>query len=628
MKRILTRVPMRADLAGGTLDLWPIYLFQERACTVNVAISYHAECEVTRIDDDHAIEVALLDLDYRQRYESFQELSNDPKTALVFRVLDHFRLTGVRVATRSDAPRGSGLGASSALSVALLSGVSEIVGQPLDSEDLIILVRDLETRLLGIPAGIQDYYPPVYGGLAALHLEAGRVVRQPLPTPLSELAASMVIHYSGVSHFSGTNNWEIYKRFLDGDEHVRTSLARIAETAGWMEDALNNHDLQLAGKLLSEEWRLRRELAGDISTPEIDRIVSIAERNGAHGAKVCGAGGGGCVVMLVEPNRREELIEQLSEAPGFTVPAAPVPYGLETSSPEDSLTSRAQASWKIRPSDPGQTIDELWMKDDGADATRPYLVADASITFDASRRGAVHTAERHYVVPIRGEADRVEWALLRPFEEGAVELVSMPPTTSPDARSVEAAVRVAHEAAAELPEQIAEQESLRLLHNASLGLLSQPEEREEDFIERCLELAREKASPEYERMESTFRLKIEQVRERYEKEHRDSVAEEDENERSESKSSAFPWGQIVHDILSGREPSTLAPSNPMESDLIAKIERHQKSWTRDLEQFHEEIRRSASDVETAEISPNASEIQLVRYVIVWAAGIDSFPPID
>src|SRR5437899_2506431 len=84
----------------------------------------------------------------------------------------------------------------------------------------IFLVRDLETRLLGVPAGIQDYYPPVYGGLAALHLEPGAPVRHAISLPVAELAQHFILHYTGVSHFSGTNNWEMYKREVEGKKKI------------------------------------------------------------------------------------------------------------------------------------------------------------------------------------------------------------------------------------------------------------------------------------------------------------------------------------------------------------------------------------------------------------------------
>ena len=176
MKKVTVRAPVRADLAGGTLDLWPLYLFHPGARTVNVAISYYAESEVAETGDS-GIEIHLTDQQYEQRYESLHEIAADPKAALVYRVLEHFHLSGIRITTRTDAPRGSGLGGSSALTITLVRALSELSGNPIEEDDLIALVRDLETRLIGVPAGIQDYYPPVYGGLAAIHLNPGAVIR-------------------------------------------------------------------------------------------------------------------------------------------------------------------------------------------------------------------------------------------------------------------------------------------------------------------------------------------------------------------------------------------------------------------------------------------------------------------
>ncbi|HEY8712078.1 MAG TPA: galactokinase, partial [Thermoanaerobaculia bacterium] len=113
MKKVTVRAPVRADLAGGTLDLWPLYLFHPGSRTVNVAISFYAESEVVETGDG-AIDLHLSDLGYRQRYESMQELSADPKAALIYRLVEHFHLNGISITTRTDAPRGSGLGGSSA----------------------------------------------------------------------------------------------------------------------------------------------------------------------------------------------------------------------------------------------------------------------------------------------------------------------------------------------------------------------------------------------------------------------------------------------------------------------------------------------------------------------------------
>src|SRR5512140_720252 len=287
MNKVIVRAPVRADLAGGTLDLWPIYLFHPGSRTVNVAISYYAESEVSQTGDG-AIEIQLSDQQYRQRYESLGELARDPKAALVYRAIEHFHLTGIHITTRTDAPRGSGLGGSSALTITLVRALAEIAGKSVDGDDLVFLVRDLETRLLGVPAGIQDYYPPVYGGLAALHLEPGVPVRHPIAIPIHDLASHFLLHYSGVSHFSGTNNWEMYKRQIEGKKKTQRGFARIAESATEMERALAAGDFKAAGDALAHEWENRKALIEGITTPEVDAAVAAAIGAGAWAGKVCG----------------------------------------------------------------------------------------------------------------------------------------------------------------------------------------------------------------------------------------------------------------------------------------------------------------------------------------------------
>src|SRR5437660_6744151 len=144
MKKVTVRAPVRADLAGGTLDLWPLYLFHPGSRTINVAISYHAESEVAETGDDAItinLDVNLIGQQYEQRYQSIHELAADPKAALIHRALEHFHLPGLRITTRTDAPRGSGLGGSSALTITLVRALSEYVGAQVPRADPIVLVR-------------------------------------------------------------------------------------------------------------------------------------------------------------------------------------------------------------------------------------------------------------------------------------------------------------------------------------------------------------------------------------------------------------------------------------------------------------------------------------------------------
>src|ERR1051326_7900147 len=334
MKKIIVRAPVRADLAGGTLDLWPIYLFHPGSRTVNVAISYYAESEVCETGE--GIEIHLTDQQYRQRYESLKDVAADPKAALIFRALEHFHLSNVQITTRTDAPRGSGLGGSSALAITLVRALSELAGHALEGDDLINLVRDLETRLLGVPAGIQDYYPPVYGGLAALHLEPGVPVRHAISLPVAELAQHFVLHYTGVAHFSGTNNWEMYKREVEGKKKIHKGFAKIAATSIEMERALESGDMEAAGRALAKEWENRKALIDGISTPEIDAGIAAAAAAGAWGGKVCGAGGGGCIVFLTPKEKREDVIRALGNVEGRVLDVQPVAHGMTVQVEDDT----------------------------------------------------------------------------------------------------------------------------------------------------------------------------------------------------------------------------------------------------------------------------------------------------
>src|SRR5207237_5991544 len=262
------------------------------------------------------------------RDASVPELAAEPKAALIHCALEHFHLPGLRITTRTDAPRGSGLGGSSALAITLVRALSELAGEPVQGDDLIALVRDLETRLIRVPAGIQDYYPPVYGGLMAIHLNPGAVVRHPIRLPVDRLAEHMLLHYTGVAHFSGTNNWDICKSQIDGKKKVHKGLDKIAESSIEMEKALESGDMEAAGAALDHEWQNRKALIEGISTPEIESAIAAAIDAGAWAGKVCGAGGGGCIVFLLPPEARDDIRRALAEVPGRVLEATPVPHGL------------------------------------------------------------------------------------------------------------------------------------------------------------------------------------------------------------------------------------------------------------------------------------------------------------
>jgi D-glycero-alpha-D-manno-heptose-7-phosphate kinase len=198
-----------------------------------------------------------------------------------------------------------------------------LTGRGYDLEKLREVVQNIEAQVIRVPTGSQDYYPAMYGGVAALELSPAGIRRTALPVSPAELNSRFVLAYTGAPRNSGINNWEVMKAHIDRDRAVHRNFDRIACIANCMRDALERRDWDDAGRLLREEWSHRRRNSPGISTPLIDRLVMATRRAGAFGAKACGAGGGGCVVFLVEPDARG-AVEREIEANGAQVLKAAV----------------------------------------------------------------------------------------------------------------------------------------------------------------------------------------------------------------------------------------------------------------------------------------------------------------
>lgn len=621
MKNVSVRVPVRVDLAGGTLDLWPLYLFHPGARTINVAVSLFAECAISP-RSDAAIEVRLEDDEYQRVYESIGEMADDARVALVARAVEHFHATGLTIVTRTEAPRGSGLGGSSALAIALVRALAEFAGSPVDGEELIALVRDLETRLLGIPAGIQDYYPAVYGGLGTLHLEPGRTARHAMRFPLGELAEMLIVHYTGVSHFSGTNNWEIYKRHLDGDAEVRKGLETIAHAAVALEKALDALDPAAAGAALGEEWKARRALIDGVSTPQIDKAIRAATKAGAWGGKVCGAGGGGCLVFLAPKEARAAVIEAVTKTGGRTLDLAPVATGLVIDSPE--VVQRSFSfSRRPRAGSGDDQLQQLFLVTRHEGPYKPYLFVEGLVTFEDGPLGVHHEVERARIAPIDVARERIDWSAGRAIDTGRLTLTADRDTTremsvSPDDERLASALADAENGFREF---LAETERLIVFENPGFEMVSEAGENREMFVARCLERASEKTSELADRLESTFRRRIDQIRERTE---RDIREREERNEASgvDSQGDAgIGWGQELYNITTGKGASPREADSPEEADFMEKIALVQKQWERELEVARAELEAQARLVEEIAITPQHKGIEIARAVLLWAPRI-------
>ncbi|MBL8148492.1 MAG: GHMP kinase [Blastocatellia bacterium] len=308
---IVTSAPTRIDLAGGTVDLWPLYLFHPGAQTINFAISLYANCRLeARLDQ--RIQLISKDTEKLVEASGLRDLKEDQELDLLVRLVKFFAPEGgFTLTTECLAPAGSGLGGSSALNIAVCAALNAFVCRGFTKEELLTIAQNIETQVIKVPAGLQDYYPPMYGGLASIALGVEGVKRQEIGLSLQTLNERVVLCYTGKPHFSGTNNWEIYKKHIDGDKELFQRFDKIRDITASMQIALKTGDMETVAELLNREWQERKLLSPGVSTEIIEKLIEEASKAGSIGAKVCGAGGGGCITFIVDSGRKEAVEEVL-----------------------------------------------------------------------------------------------------------------------------------------------------------------------------------------------------------------------------------------------------------------------------------------------------------------------------
>ncbi len=328
--RIAAKAPCRVDIAGGTLDIWPLYLYHPGAVTVNFAISRFQSCVIeTRADSRIVVQPEAGGS--AEVFDSHEALCRTSRyrVPLAAYLLRFFKPAGgLDIRTDSEAPLGAGIAGSSTLIIALVSALNRLNKSGYSLEQLREISQNIEAQIIRVPTGSQDYYPAMYGGVNAIELGPDGIRRKAIHVDPEDLDERMVLAYTGVPRNSGINNWEVMKSHIDGDRRVHRNFDRIAAIARGMRGALEKSDWKEAGRLLREEWAHRRKNAPGITTPLIDRLVESTRRAGATGAKACGAGGGGCVFFLVERGAKDRVSAAIEREGATVLPIRVVRHGV------------------------------------------------------------------------------------------------------------------------------------------------------------------------------------------------------------------------------------------------------------------------------------------------------------
>jgi D-glycero-alpha-D-manno-heptose-7-phosphate kinase len=318
---IESSAPTRVDLAGGTIDIWPLYLFHPGAATVNFATSLRAHCQIKTRDDGR---IVLESRDRKVAFETslaaIEDLIREERLELISKLVHFFKpTTGFHLIANSLAPAGAGMGGSSALAIACIGALNRLVGDRHDPHKFIAIAANIETTVIRVPAGFQDYYSAQYGGVSAIHFGAGGIQREPVEVDAAKLEDRIAICYTGEPRLSGTNNWEIFKRHIDGDPELFELFDGIRDSAVRMRKALLADDWSEVSATMRTAYPNRKRLAPGVTTPQMERLVEKALANGAEAAKVCGAGGGGCIAFLCAEGRKNDVEHALRSEDGAEV---------------------------------------------------------------------------------------------------------------------------------------------------------------------------------------------------------------------------------------------------------------------------------------------------------------------
>jgi D-glycero-alpha-D-manno-heptose-7-phosphate kinase len=332
--KVSVTVPTRIDLAGGTLDVYPLYLFEDGGLTLNAAISVYGHVTVEERADAR-IHIRSKDAGAGETFASLDEMRAQlgGPLDLVKKALRFYKpCRGLNLFLHSEAPRGSGLGASSALLMALSSALNEIEGLGLSQDRIIDLGANIEAQVIGIPTGKQDYFPPLFGGVCSIwfDVDGHRLERLGESSDLVDrLNERLILTFTNLNRFSGLTNWAVLKRYIEKQGDTVVHMRRIKEVALAMRQSLASGHLDEFARLLAVEWENRKALAEGVTTPEIDAMIAAAEAKGARASKLCGAGGGGCMITYAEPENVPAVREALVSAGATLMPFRIVPEGIQ-----------------------------------------------------------------------------------------------------------------------------------------------------------------------------------------------------------------------------------------------------------------------------------------------------------
>jgi D-glycero-alpha-D-manno-heptose-7-phosphate kinase len=323
---IRARAPLRLGLAGGGTDVSP-YCDRYGGLVLNATIDKYAYAVIKPSSDGSLVRLEAADKQDKWEGQASTELPLDGHLDLhkgvynrIVRDFNGGRPLALAMTTHTDAPPGSGLGSSSTLVVAMIKAFVEWLNLPLGEYDIAQLAYEVERLDVGLSGGRQDQYAATFGGFNFMEFHPGeRVVVNPLRIKnwiISELEASLLLYFGGVSRHSAQIIDEQASNVKRNEALAIDAMHALKAEAVAMKESLLRGDFERLARSLEAGWEAKKRMAKSISTPLIEETYELAKRAGMRGGKVSGAGGGGFMMLLVDPVRRMDVIRALESTRG------------------------------------------------------------------------------------------------------------------------------------------------------------------------------------------------------------------------------------------------------------------------------------------------------------------------
>jgi D-glycero-alpha-D-manno-heptose-7-phosphate kinase len=297
---IITRTPFRVTLGGGGTDL-PSFYREHGGSVMAVAIDKYMYLNVNTPILDDCIRVQYNKTEIVNRADEVQH-------TLVREALRHFQIeNGIEIVSMADIPAGTGLGSSSCYLVGLLNAMHTLTRTPVSTQELAEEACCIELERLQQPIGKQDQYMAAFGALTLLEIAKDGTVTVSHPALSTEtvgvLESNMLLFYTGAARDAVSILRQQDRATMSKDKLVVGSLREIKDIGIEVGSAIQKGNLRRFGELLDVHWQMKKKLSGGITSPEIDGWYELAKRNGAIGGKICGAGGGGFLMVYCEADK-------------------------------------------------------------------------------------------------------------------------------------------------------------------------------------------------------------------------------------------------------------------------------------------------------------------------------------